>query len=87
MLAFTFGSRIIEGLDRGEDIVVAVRSIPELGIIFDRLPLHEEISASLETLIEHLRNHVLEIVENVKTRLESELQTWRAANTLDNELP
>ena len=78
MAAFTFGSRIIERLDSGDDLVTAVHSISELGMIFGQLSLYDEISDSLETLIHYLRDHIL---ENVKERLEAELQTWRSANT------
>ena len=73
MRALTFGSRIIEGLDRGDDIVTAVHSIPELGTLYGHLSLYEEIGASLAALIEHAP-------EDVRDRLEAELEAWRAAN-------
>jgi tetratricopeptide (TPR) repeat protein len=74
MRALTCGSRIIERLDRGEDIVTAVHSIPELGMLYGHLPLYEEIGTSLTSLIEHVPG-------NMRNRLEAELEAWRAAKT------
>lgn len=72
--ALTFASRIIHGLDRGEDIVTAVHSIPELGRLYGHQTLYEEIGASLMALIEH-------VPEDVRNRLKAELDAWRAAHT------
>jgi tetratricopeptide (TPR) repeat protein len=71
--AFTFGSRIIERLDHGDDIVTAVHFIPELGTLYGNLPLYNEVGTSLAVLIEHAP-------ENIQTRLKAELDAWRAAH-------
>jgi tetratricopeptide (TPR) repeat protein len=74
MQALNFGSRIIERLDRQEDIVTAVHSIPELVLLYGDLPRYGEINESLETLIEHAP-------AKMANRLYAELKTWRSAST------
>jgi tetratricopeptide (TPR) repeat protein len=75
MQALNFGSRITERLDRQEDIISAVHSIPELVMLYGDLPRYHEISESLATLIEHAP-------AKVANRLLAELKAWGSAGTL-----
>jgi tetratricopeptide (TPR) repeat protein len=74
MQALNFGSRITERLDRHEDIISAVHSIPELVMLYGDLHRYDEISASLATLIEYAP-------AKVANRLQAELKAWRSAST------
>lgn len=76
--AVGFARRIVARLDSGEDVVTAVRSVPELRSLYGEpmlgepaeAALHQEIGASLETLLEH-------VGEDLQVRLRAELEAWK----------
>ncbi len=79
MRAYEFGRRIIQELDGGNDIVSAVRTVPELCSLFDELSEHEQIGAALTCLAEYTSVHI----GDLHARLQTELHAWRDADRSD----
>jgi tetratricopeptide (TPR) repeat protein len=72
--ASAFARRIVARLDGGDDVVTAVRSVPELQRLYAILPEDEDVGASLACLVEHLTGELQE-------RVHDEFTAWESARS------